>query len=275
MLRTFISSLALLLLAACSRDPIAHTPEITHTPNPSYTPYATYTLYPTYTTYPTYTPYPTMIPSPTITATFTPTPTPNPQSLAESLLVAFQSSEIPITKIQFLDYKTDTNELLGRPHQYVVKVSWVDSRVNSSGEPDIDNGGTLEIFLNSIDRQARQDYIEALSSSVSFLTQYVYGRDIMLLRLSHVLTPDEAKEYENIFNKFPLLGIPVTGTPIALSTPVTNIEAFTATASSIQPEEVLASKYIGGNVTLTFPDGDPGKISVIPLKKQDCSVIGF
>jgi hypothetical protein len=190
---TLILAMALIL---CSCAPAA-TPQALATLLPTYTPF------PTYTPYPTYTPLPTNIPAATVMPTVPPPTAPASQTTsADAVLKAFQAAGIPISNIVVLTADSDSNKLLGRPNQYIAKVVWKDSRISTSGDPGIDTGGTLELFLNTDDLQVRKQYIEAITKS-SIFAEYTYARGVMLLRLSHELTPDQAKGYEDVFVELP------------------------------------------------------------------------
>ena len=45
----------------------------------------------------------------------------------------------------------------------------------------------------------RKDYIDALTSSMSMIAEYSYGKDKFLLRLDNEIMPSQAEEYEKIF----------------------------------------------------------------------------
>jgi hypothetical protein len=195
--------MGVLVLAACAKSALGPAE-----PAPTQAPLPTYTPLPTQTPYPTYTPVPTAVPTdtpiPTIApATATPTTLAIQADTADVVLSAFRSAGIPISDIWVITAEDDPNELLGRPNQYIAKVSWKDTRITTSGEPGLDTGGTLEIFSNADDMQARKQYLEAVTKGIAFLAEYAYGNGTMLLRLSHELTPDQAKGYEDVFMKLP------------------------------------------------------------------------
>ena len=47
----------------------------------------------------------------------------------------------------------------------------------------------------------RKEYIEQISNSSSMFAQYIYSKGNVLLRLEKDLTPEQAQEYEKIFNQ--------------------------------------------------------------------------
>lgn len=109
----------------------------------------------------------------------------------------FMHSKIPIatSDIAMVDEKTDSNKLLGRPHQYTEKAMWKDARTGETGEPSLETGGTVELFANEEDAKTRFDYVDKLSAT-PMLAEYHYLRGPVLVRLSKDLSPSQAKEYE-------------------------------------------------------------------------------
>ncbi|MFA3262654.1 hypothetical protein [Acinetobacter nosocomialis] len=105
----------------------------------------------------------------------------------------------------------DLNNQLGRPNQYVEKVSWPDKRIDPKFESDgfyddeIDpsefKGGTIEKFRNSTDLNRRYEYIKNIYLSSPFLNQYMYKKGLFLMRLDKDFTPTQAKKYELEFYK--------------------------------------------------------------------------
>lgn len=153
-------------------------------------------------------------PSPTQTPVMTVTPPPTPSPLptwtppsqsantisisAADVIHAFRSAGLPIGDVVEFTAETDSNSLLGRPNQYIQKVNWKDTRIEEQGDPGVSTGGTVEVFLTVGDLEARKAYVETISASASFLAEYSFANGLVLIRLSHDLTPDEAKGYENV-----------------------------------------------------------------------------
>ncbi len=119
-----------------------------------------------------------------------------------------------IKRIEFVhpfDEKTDPNKQLGRPNQYIDKVSWpdplVDQKFESDGyyDSDIDPteyvGGTIEKFRNQADLNRRYNYIKNITLHMPTLNQYMYKKGLFLMRLDKEFTPTQAKEYEQKFYK--------------------------------------------------------------------------
>lgn len=128
---------------------------------------------------------------------------------AEEIINKMKEKNTNIGKIVTYNEETDLNKLLGRPNQYISKVTFEDKRIEqtnadneflSQEEQNEPTGGTIEVFNNSEDMTKRKEYIEQISSSASMLSQYIYGKNNALLRLENDLTPTQAKEYEDLFN---------------------------------------------------------------------------
>ena len=117
------------------------------------------------------------------------------QQLSESEIIAeLSTSGLPVTDIEAFDAASDPNGLLGRPGQYVIKVSWNDSRLAD----ELDTGGTLEIFDSASDMQSRADYVESIGASTPMFLQWIFVDPTLMavLRVGRGLTPAEAEEYE-------------------------------------------------------------------------------
>lgn len=99
--------------------------------------------------------------------------------------------------------ETDTNQLLGRPNQYTSKINVADTRVEQTN-PDDPIGFSIEVFSNSEDALARQEYIGSIIEQMPMMSEYDYINDYILIRVNKSLTPSQAEEYENalkeIFN---------------------------------------------------------------------------
>lgn len=103
---------------------------------------------------------------------------------------------------------TDPNGKLGRPHQYVSKTAFDDSRVadlpkakedESGGRRDsISHGGTVETFSTAEDAKAWADYVDHIGQAVGGLItpDYVFVKGATVVRVSHLLGADQAKAYE-------------------------------------------------------------------------------
>lgn len=107
----------------------------------------------------------------------------------------------------------DPNKQLGRPNQYVSKISWADERIDphdfsEENEEEINDldpteykGGTIEGFKNVADLNRRYTYIKNITLNAPMLNQYMYKKGLFLMRLDKDFTPSQAKKYENEFYK--------------------------------------------------------------------------
>ena len=110
------------------------------------------------------------------------------------------------------DQEDDPNKQLGRPNQYVSKISWADERIDphdfsEENEEEINDldpteykGGTIEGFKNVADLKRRYTYIKNITLNAPMLNQYMYKKGLFLMRLDKDFTPSQAKKYEKEFN---------------------------------------------------------------------------
>lgn len=128
--------------------------------------------------------------------------TTNKEMSAEEIVNVLKEKNENIGKVVVYTADTDTNNLLGRPNQYTSKVNFADNRISQEFVYENDaKGGTIEVFANEEDMKNRKEYIEKISSSASMFAQYIYSKGNVLLRLEKELTPEQAKEYEDVFNE--------------------------------------------------------------------------
>ncbi len=114
--------------------------------------------------------------------------------------------------IYVFDEEDDPNKQLGRPNQYVSKISWADKRIDphdfsEENEEEINDldpteykGGTIEGFKNVADLNRRYTYIKNITLNAPMLNQYMYKKGLFLMRLDKDFTPSQAKKYEKEFN---------------------------------------------------------------------------
>ena len=114
--------------------------------------------------------------------------------------------------IYVFDEEDDPNKQLGRPNQYVSKISWADERIDphdfsEENEEEINDldpteykGGTIEGFKNVSDLNRRYTYIKNITLNAPMLNQYMYKKGLFLMRLDKDFTPSQAKRYEKEFN---------------------------------------------------------------------------
>lgn len=56
-----------------------------------------------------------------------------------------KNAKLPIDKIEFFTSETDFENLLGKPNQYIEKVSWIDTRIETDSADNLVGGG-IEVF---------------------------------------------------------------------------------------------------------------------------------
>ncbi|MFI1169259.1 hypothetical protein ACH4UM_38290 [Streptomyces sp. NPDC020801] len=112
------------------------------------------------------------------------------------------SGKVPAAKLSgTITADNDPNHLLGRPNEYTSKVTFTDSRVKASDvegtkKGDVDRGGAVEVFANPTDAAARAKYIQAVTKSMPMFAEYDYVHGTVLVRVSHYLTPNQARQYK-------------------------------------------------------------------------------
>lgn len=117
---------------------------------------------------------------------------------AKEIASKLKSAGFPISNIINYTSKTDPNGLLGRPNEYTSKVNFADTGLSQYSD-DEPAGGSIEVFKTKSDATKRKKYIESITSGVSFLKEYVYQYDNVLLRLDYDLTPSQVKVYKSAF----------------------------------------------------------------------------
>lgn len=138
----------------------------------------------------------------TVVSTSNETTTANKEMSAEDIVNSLKEKNENIGKVVVYTAETDTNNLLGKPNQYISKVNFADNRISQEFVDENDaKGGTIEVFTNKEDMKKRKEYIEQISSSASMFAQYIYSKGNALLRIEKDLTPEQAKEYESVFNE--------------------------------------------------------------------------
>lgn len=115
---------------------------------------------------------------------------------------------LPVRLTVVYDAGTDPNGKLGKPQQYVSKTAFDDTRVSnlpkasadaSRGRRDsISYGGTVEVFATAADAQGWAEYIDKSQQSMGtqIAPDHILRKGTVVVRVSHLLTPDQAKAYE-------------------------------------------------------------------------------
>lgn len=118
---------------------------------------------------------------------------------APEVLQAFKDAGLPLGRVEEYTAETDPNELLGRPNRYTGKFNFEDTR-QAAPESETLTGGTVEVFDNKKDLDARKTYIEGVTKNLPTFQQYIYVNKNIMLRIDYALTPEQAKEYETVLN---------------------------------------------------------------------------
>lgn len=115
---------------------------------------------------------------------------------------------LPVKLTVTYDATSDPNTRLGRPHQYTSKTAFDDTRVADSPQAkedatkdrrdSISYGGTVEVFPSADDATAWVKYVDGAQQALGGLLKpdYIYQHGAVVVRVSHLLTPDQAKAYE-------------------------------------------------------------------------------
>jgi len=115
----------------------------------------------------------------------------------ESILLSLQATGLPIGDYVVYTAENDPNTLLGRPGQYIAKANFVDTTLGvGSSLFDIAAGGSIEVFETAELAQGRADYITGVIAANPILVEYDFLNGPVLLRVSGVLTPDQASLYQ-------------------------------------------------------------------------------
>lgn len=114
-----------------------------------------------------------------------------------------KNAKMPIGRVDVYNAETDPVKRLGRPGQYIGKANFQDSRlplVLQQGQDVIsfqNSGGIVEVFASTADLQERIKALDlARQQFPAAFPEYQYSNGVVLLRLGHVLTPEQAAGYE-------------------------------------------------------------------------------
>ena len=121
-----------------------------------------------------------------------------PAMTAEQVVSELQRGSLPIDGVIVYDENTDENKLLGRPNQYISKVNFADTRLEQF-DPASPNGGTIEVFTSASDLNRRKAHNEMVMEKYPIFTEYLFVHGKYIMRLSKDLSPEQAKEYEEMF----------------------------------------------------------------------------
>lgn len=116
---------------------------------------------------------------------------------AEEILLQMKADGMPINDYMVYDESNDENGLLGRPGSYTSKVNFNDISLGYDPTFDVNTGGSIEVFANNDDCQARADYIASVAKTFSTASEYDYVYGVVLLRLSKQYLPSQAENWES------------------------------------------------------------------------------
>lgn len=120
-----------------------------------------------------------------------------------------KAAGLPLERVDFYNAENDPFKLAGRPDRYTTKAVFHDTRFNPEGCSEIEVlpwdecGGTVESFASASDlRKWTSAIVIAREQTPNAPPEYRYENGLTILRLGHVLTPDQAQEYEAAFKAF-------------------------------------------------------------------------
>jgi len=136
---------------------------------------------------------------------------------ARQVAIALKAKGLPVSITDVYTAATDPNHLLGRPGGYTSKIIFADPRArdpqNASGGHDVAEGGSIEVYATHAGAVRRASYIEAVTQAAPILgAEYDYVSGRVLLRVSGILTPAQARQYEEALQA-------VTGAPVVEPSP--------------------------------------------------------
>jgi hypothetical protein len=149
---------------------------------------------------------------PGVTATVTAAGQDKPATLDAAAITDQLAAAVPtVTTTVAYTESTDPNKRMGRPHQYLSKTAFADSRVpkakakeQADGRSDaISYGGTVEVFATDADAKAWVDGIDTIGQAVgSFVTpDYLLRQGRYVIRASSILTPGQVDGYKAVLAK--------------------------------------------------------------------------
>jgi hypothetical protein len=120
---------------------------------------------------------------------------------AQAVVRRLKEQGLPIHGVIVYDEGSDPNKKLGRPGGYSSKAAFKDGRITAGDVADaskgsVELGGGVEVFRKAETAKVRAKFIQSATQSMQILgSEYDYVAGGILLRLSGVLTPAQAKKY--------------------------------------------------------------------------------
>lgn len=95
---------------------------------------------------------------------------------------------LAIDNVEVTTEDNDVNHLMNKPNEYTSKINFTN--------------GSIEVFKNKEDAQARKDYIDGIGKKMPMLSEMSYINDAgALLRIDHKVTASDAQKYDDAFMK--------------------------------------------------------------------------
>lgn len=128
---------------------------------------------------------------------------------AGAVVEHLKAAGMQIGRVDVYNAETDPVSRLGRPGQYIGKAIFQDSRlplVLQQGQDVIsfqNSGGIVEVFPSTVELEDRKKALDlARQQFPAAFPEYQYSNGVILLRLGHVLTPEQAAGYEAALASF-------------------------------------------------------------------------
>lgn len=127
-----------------------------------------------------------------------------------AVIAHLKAAGLTIGRVDSYNVDNDPFKLAGRPDRYSTKVVFADTRHNKEACEKVEVlawdecGGTVEVFDNAETlRKWKQAIVLAREQTPNAPPEYRYEKNLSLLRLGHVFTPEQAKAYEAAYAAFP------------------------------------------------------------------------
>jgi hypothetical protein len=110
---------------------------------------------------------------------------------------------VPTSRLtQVYTAETDREKLLGTPGGYTSKTAFSDRRVpvdqlEGLRDDAIEVGGSVEVFADQAAATARRQHIAQIGQQTPTAFEYLYQSGNVLVRVSSLLTPEEAADYDD------------------------------------------------------------------------------
>ena len=126
-----------------------------------------------------------------------------PKDPAANVVQGFQYGYgLPIVAMLVYDAETDPNHLLGRPGGYMARATWSDARLAVPSVPGriaTSDGGSVEVYATAAGAERRAEYLRAIGDAAPLFGSYTWTSGSYVLRVSSMLTPDQAEQYRAAF----------------------------------------------------------------------------